>query len=105
MASATGTTTNSYITPVDLNMGKGRLKATIYLKNTGSSSNDLSYQLLGYADYDGEIESTLESGTLSDGDIASLYITVKKLARVKLQVKSAVADSATDYRVEWITSV
>ena len=92
----TGTTTNSYADALDWDTRNIHDK-TIMLKNTGS--NALDYKLLSYAIITGiDFEET--AGSLEAGGIAKFALS-NPYARIKLQVKSTVADSHTTYEIDY----
>ena len=82
-------------------MQDGDGKFTCHLKNSGAT-NSLDYQVLSYADYEGTVPYTEVSGTLAAGDMVQIALTTKKVARLKVQVKSTTAGSATTYIAESI---
>lgn len=97
----TGTTTNDYADALDWD-SRGFNTKSITIKNTGDT-NSLDYKLLvRYSDYDGgDDQEELSESTLDQGETALLHLN-KAYSRIKLQVKSTVADQHTTYEIDYL---
>lgn len=95
-----GTTTDSYVDALDWDCRAGRDKSML-LKNT-HGSNGLKYKLLGAMAYSGQTVELVPETTLAAGETAKFQY-VKACARLKLQVKAAVASSQATYQVDYIS--
>lgn len=96
---ATATTTDSYADAVDLDtrwMGD----TIITIANTGST-NQLDYQVLVYNDYANGTAHTTTTNTVATVDTDQIILV--RHARAKVQVKSTVGSSHTNYQVDAIT--
>jgi hypothetical protein len=95
----TGNTTNAYVTALDWDTRFLRDKSML-LKNT-HGSNDLKYKLLVLFYYGGADHEEVAEHSLAFGeDVTFQYL--KPYARIKLQLKAAVADSQASYQVDYI---
>ena len=97
---ATGETTDNYVDAVDLDTRW--LTETIITIANSAASNELDYKILVYNDYANGTAHTITSNTVAVSD--SDQVILVRHARVKVQVKSTVADNAhaTDYKVDVI---
>jgi len=97
-SSASGTTTDAFLTVLDIDM-RGTESGAWDVNNTGGS-NALNYKVLvRYADYDdGEDVEYVAATEVAAG--AKDYVQLEKpYKRVKFQVQSAVAGQATSYSI------
>ena len=95
----TGNTTNDYVSVLDWDTRFLRDKS-ILLKNT-HGSNGLKYKLLTQFYYGGVDHEEVAEQTLAFGDEVTFQY-LKPYARMKLQVKAAVAESQASYQVDYI---
>lgn len=96
---ATGTTTNSFATALDIDM-RGVESGTCTIENT-DGANSLNYKVLvEYADYnEGEQNQLVASTAITTGN-KDYFQLEKGYARCLVQVQSAVADSHATYSIE-----
>lgn len=95
---ATATTTDTYTDAVDLDIR--RMGDTIItIANTGSS-NQLDYQVLVYNDYASGTAHTTTTNTVATADTDQVILV--RHARAKVQVKSTVGSSHTNYQIDAI---
>jgi len=74
-ATTTGTTTSAYVTVYTIYYDGTEHNGGITLKNTGSSGNDIQFQVLGYMHDDAtEYETIATSDALTDGSTATTNI-------------------------------
>ncbi len=99
--SVSGTTTNDWVTALDLDT-RGVKNASFVIKNT-DGANSLDYKVLArHANYaTGDDEEEQAALTLAAGE-KGLVQLVKGYSRIKIQVKSTVADSHATYGIEYL---
>ncbi len=97
-----GTTTNDYVSALDLD-ARGMRSKTIILKNT-DGSNSLKYKLLVSVMYShGEQAEEVAEATLATGAVAK-FRYVGAYARMILQVKAASAGNQATYSADYTMS-
>ena len=77
--------------------------AGVYVVNTGSDSNDLSFRIRGYMHADASYYKTLATSTaLGDGETAILEEAQAPYYKITIEVKETLTDSTTTYEVGYI---
>ncbi|MBA7638110.1 hypothetical protein ES703_45762 [subsurface metagenome] len=104
--SVSDTTTNAYTNALDLDT-RGAKGMSAVVKNT-HGTNSLDYRLRARAaNYSGgvdeEIPEAPSEATLGPGE-KGLLTLLRAYSRVKIQVKSTVADSHATYTIDYLTN-
>ena len=105
-SNVSGTTTNSYADALDLDT-RGAKSISAVVKNA-DGANSLDYRLRARpANYstgsDEEIPECPGEATLGPGE-EGLVSLIRGYSRVKIQVKSTVADSHASYSIDYLTN-
>lgn len=95
---ATGTTTNSYVAAYSANLQWAH-DTVIVVANTGATNN-LTYQVLVYANHDSGESHILTSNTVVAGDTDEIILV--RHSKIDVQVKSAVSGAYTTYQIDSI---
>ena len=95
----TGITTNNYVNIVDLDV-RWLSDTTITISNEGGT-NEMDYKVIVYNSYTDGVGYTTSTNTIAIND--EVQIVLNRHARIKIQVKSTIADSHTNYQIDVIS--